>query len=175
MQKLSMVSYPMFGCMLSGILLSYLANNVHYWEYMHEYGLSFSDRRHFVYDNLRSKQHKQLTLARLAYFLFSIKVHKEASLMVDDYRIMLHFYRCYLISELSRFAKDSDQYKHQRKVSITIMEEADAAIDRLEMLPEVKTELLQSSEYLDLLEAFNILKNESENGLIEPHNMIHSI
>jgi hypothetical protein len=114
------------------------------------------------------KVNQKLTLARMAFLLFTIKANREMFLEIDDYRVMLNFYQCYLGSEIIRFDKGDQEYNHQRRVCINVMEASAAAIEALELPSEVKTALFASPEYSGLMQAYHQLKQESGEDMPNP-------
>lgn len=52
MRKLSMTNYELFDFRFSALALAFMNNNGVYWEFMHRYGMSFSDNRHIIYNGM---------------------------------------------------------------------------------------------------------------------------
>jgi len=105
---------------------------------------------------------QKLTLARIGYLLFCIKVQRKLNLVLADYQVMLNFYQCYLATELSRFTKDEPEYKHQRKVCLNLMASAARAIEQLTVDEELKTQISESNEYRALMATYRMLEDEQD-------------
>ena len=52
MRKISMTNFDLFDFKFSGLMLAYMNNNAPYWEFMHDYGISFADNRHIFYQGM---------------------------------------------------------------------------------------------------------------------------
>jgi hypothetical protein len=105
---------------------------------------------------------QKLTQARIGYLLFCIKVERKLNLGIADYQVMLHFYQCYLTTEISRFTKSEPEYAHQRKVCLNLMECAAKAIEQIPIAAELKNQIMKSNEYGAIMASYHKLQHEQD-------------
>ena len=105
---------------------------------------------------------QKLTQARIGYLLFCIKVERKLNLGIADYQVMLHFYQCYLTTEISRFSKSTPEYEQQRKVCLNLIECVANAIEQLSIEEALKTQIIGSNEYRALMTSYHKLQQEQD-------------